>query len=673
MRAVLAVLVAVASLAVGAWAVVPGGVPRTSVTDTRITIDGQRPGRAFDGIGAISGGGGPSRLLIDYPPAQQNQILNYLFGPGGADLQILKLEIGGDAGQSDGAEPSIEHVPGQIDCQSGYEWWIAEQALARNPNIVLMGLQWDAPGWLGGNIWSNADIGYLIDWLNCAKSHGLHVSYIGGWNEHGYNVEWTERLRNTLDLDGYSSVQIIVADSYPGPHYQPARTFGVARTAADDPAFKAAIGAIGVHDTCGHPTNGFKCFSTPVARHLGLPLWESEVGSLKGNGAAADLARTINNGYIEADIVGYVEWPLVAGMPPGLIYSNRGLLTTNQPQSGYYYVDRVLWATAQTTQFVQPGWAHVLGASGQLGDSGTYVGYEAPDETNWSMVAEDAGNQKYAKVVSPEKVTVHLTGGLATSDISVWETNLWSSKSANWFVRQPDVKVVNGTFSYTLQPGYVATFTSTTGQSKLSYPTLPYAPAKLPYAATPDASNEAWGLATEEGAFLYNPCLGGAEGQCLEQVAPQPPIFWQIPPDGTPTPYAITGALNWSNYTVSSSVLFTNAAGSAGLIGRFDDQARDPKEFNGYQFDLTAKGAWQLADNSKLIGQTVLARGTVVGVQAGHWYKITLTMIGDQISASVNSKRVVKVTNSLYRAGQAGIESNYNRVQFNKLTVTQAG
>jgi hypothetical protein len=202
---------------------------------------------------------------------------------------------------------------------------------------------------------------------------------------------------------------------------------------------------------------------------------------------------------------------------------------------------------------------------------------------------------------------------------------------------------------------------------------LPYAAAKLPYAATPDASNEAWGLATEEGAFLYNPCLGGAKGRCLEQVTPQPPIFWQIPWDGTPTPYAITGALSWSNYTVSSDVLFTNAAGSAGLIGRYDDQARDPKLFDGYQFDLTAKGAWRLAYNTKLYGPTVLARGQVDGIQAGHWYKITLTMIGDQVSASVNSKRVVKVTSALYRAGQAGIESNYNRVQFSKLTVTTAG
>jgi hypothetical protein len=99
------------------------------------------------------------------------------------------MEIGGDAGQSDGAEPSIEHSQGVVDCQSGYEWWLAEQAVARDPGITLMGLQWSAPGWVGaGTLWTQADIGYLIDWLNCAKSHHLTISYIGGWDENGFKV-----------------------------------------------------------------------------------------------------------------------------------------------------------------------------------------------------------------------------------------------------------------------------------------------------------------------------------------------------------------------------------------------------------------------------------------------------------------------------------------------------
>src|SRR5579859_2382293 len=125
--------------------------------NTTIAVNGTQGGRTFDGIGAISGGGGNSRLLIDYPAAQQSQILDYLFKPGyGANLQILKVEVGGDANSTDGAEPSIEHTKGTIDCNVGYEWWLMGQAQARNPNIKFYALAWAAPCWIGGgNYWSD--------------------------------------------------------------------------------------------------------------------------------------------------------------------------------------------------------------------------------------------------------------------------------------------------------------------------------------------------------------------------------------------------------------------------------------------------------------------------------------------------------------------------------------
>lgn len=45
-------------------------------------MDGGQGDRTFDGIGAISGGGGNSRLLRDCPAAEQSQILDDLFKPG---------------------------------------------------------------------------------------------------------------------------------------------------------------------------------------------------------------------------------------------------------------------------------------------------------------------------------------------------------------------------------------------------------------------------------------------------------------------------------------------------------------------------------------------------------------------------------------------------------------
>jgi len=161
-----AVLLAPAAAAAG-----PG---QAAAPVTAITVNGNGGDRVYDGVGAILGGGGNARYLEDYPPAQLSQILNYLFKPGyGASLQLLKLEIGGDANSSDGAEPSVEHTRGAVNCGAGWEFAVAKQAMALNPNLLLHGLQWGAPGWAGGTspdgptLFTSNDISYLIDWPPC--------------------------------------------------------------------------------------------------------------------------------------------------------------------------------------------------------------------------------------------------------------------------------------------------------------------------------------------------------------------------------------------------------------------------------------------------------------------------------------------------------------------------
>src|SRR3954465_15773567 len=93
----------------------------TQAVTTTATVNGGATGRTFDGIGAISGGGGNSRLLFDYPEPQRTQVLDYLFKPGvGAAMQILKVEVGGDTNSTSGAEPSHQHVAGDLNCGRGY-------------------------------------------------------------------------------------------------------------------------------------------------------------------------------------------------------------------------------------------------------------------------------------------------------------------------------------------------------------------------------------------------------------------------------------------------------------------------------------------------------------------------------------------------------------------------
>jgi hypothetical protein len=656
----------------------PGGTGHHThnTSTTLITINGAHRGPAFDGIGAISGGGGNSRFLIDYPARQRSQILNYLFGPGGADLQLLKLEIGGDADSSDGSEPSIEHARGRVDCKSGYEWWLAEQAVARDPDIKLYGLQWAAPGWVR-SIWSHADANYVIQWLNCAKSHGLTISYLGGWDERGYNIGWYKYLRARLDATGYGAVEIVAADARPRSYRWTARlrmrsfprtAWQVAVAAAGHPGFKAAINIIGVHDTCGWPTNGFRCESTLAARRLGLPLWESELGGLNADTGAAAMARSVNNGFIQARITGYLEWPLIESMPSDLPYQHRGLVTADEPQSGFFAVNEMTWAIAQTTQFVKPGWRHVYDANAELGNSGSFDAYESPDRRDWSLVVENTGHH-FGQQIGTQTIHVRLSGRLSRRTVHVWATDLFSTDPLSWFVRQTDIRPDGGAFSYSIRPGDLVSFSSVGGQSR--YQTIPprAAPMRLPYRAHPDGSDEAWGLSSQEGAFLYRPCFGGVGGQCIEQMAGQTPVWWQKPKGPPSDPYAIVGDPRWTNYTVSTNVLFPRSRGAVSLIGRFQSGG-EMGLFGGYVFNLKADGNWQIARTSRFAKPVVLADGTVPWVSPGIWHSVAFTLHGSTLTGSVGGRQVGRVRNRKWASGLSGIGSSWNLIQFKGLSVT---
>src|SRR5256886_2602154 len=129
--------------------------PRSIVSPRRAgwttPVGGKGWAGRFAGIGAVSGGGGTSRLLVDYPAAQRDQILDSLFKPNfGASLHMFKVEIGGDENSTNGSEASHQRTPTDQNYQRGYEWWLMEQAKARNPNISLHGLEWGSPGWFNG-------------------------------------------------------------------------------------------------------------------------------------------------------------------------------------------------------------------------------------------------------------------------------------------------------------------------------------------------------------------------------------------------------------------------------------------------------------------------------------------------------------------------------------------
>jgi Glycosyl hydrolase family 59/Ricin-type beta-trefoil lectin domain len=650
----LVVIALTAALGYGASA------PARAATATTITVDGSSAGRTFDGVGAISGGGGNSRLLADYPAAQQSQILDYLFKPDyGANLQILKVEIGGDTNSTDGAEPSIEHTSGAVACNVGYEFWLMEQAKARNPNIKLYALAWGAPGWIGGgNFWSTDMINYLVSWLGCAKADGLTINYLGGWNERGYNIAWYEQLRSTLNADGYSGVQIVGADS----------DWSVANDIASNSAFANAVSIIGTHYPCAGGDGGSAdtCPPNATAESIGKPLWASENGSQDMNSGAPALIRSITRGYVDADLTAYLNWPLIAAIYPNLPYSTVGLMTANQPWSGNYSAGENTWATAQVTQFTAPGWQFLNSGSGYLGGSesnGSYVTLKSPNNSDYSTIIEST------TATSPQTVNVNVSGGLSAGTVHVWATDVNSPGSGPQFAEQPDITPSDGSYSLTVQPGYIYTLTTTTGQGKGTATSPASAGLALPYSDNfdSDATNsEAKYLSDMQGAYEVEPCADGRSGQCVQQMAPVEPIEWQ----GNSDAYALIGDVNWSNYTVTSDVDIRQP-GTVELFGRANAQDRPQSDQAAYLFRASSTGAWSI-DKSDTSGTiTTLASGTVTALGTDAWHTLSLTMQGSTISGAIDGTTVGSVTDTSYQVGMAGLGvAGYQTDQFDNLNIT---
>lgn len=660
-RAVIGHVIAISCLLLAGAAAI--GPRAGAASTTTISVNGTSAGLTFGGIGAISGGGGNTRLLTDYPAAQQQQILDYLFKPDyGANLQILKVEIGGDTNSTDGSESSIEHTRGSVGCANGYEWWLMEQAQARNPNIKLYGLAWGAPGWISGGFFSTDTINYLISWLNCASSHGLTISYLGGWNERGYNISWYEQLRSTLNADGFSGVQIVGADS----------DWSIASDIASNSAFANAVSIIGVHYPCAGGDGGSAntCPGNATAEGTGKPLWASENGSQDLNGGAPALIRSITRGYTDAELTAYINWPVVAAIYPDLPFDDDGLILANQPWSGAYSLGQSLWATAQVTQFTQPGWKFLNSGSGYLGGSesnGSYVTLKSTDGTDYSTIIETT------TASAAQTVTVNVSGGLSTGTVHVWSTNLSAPTAANTFAQQASITPVNGSYSLTVQPGSVYTLTTTTGQAKGTATSPGQTTLPLPYSdtfASDTAGQQPRYLSQMQGAFEVEPCAAGRSGNCLQQQAATQPIEW----DNNATPYTIGGNLSWANYTVSASALMEQA-GAVQLLGRIGPQKGfSPADINDYYLQLSNTGAWSIVRDSTSGTLTTLASGTVAAPGLNTWQQLSLTFNGATIIAAINGTTVSTVSNSSYASGMVGFgTSGYQTDQFSNLSVSLVG
>jgi galactosylceramidase len=315
-------------------------------------------GSKYEGIGAVTGGGATSVLLHDYLEPQRSQILDYLFKPKfGAGLSELCVEIGGDGNSTQGSEPSHERTATDKNFNRGYEWWLMEQARARNPNILLDVTAWSAPSWVGGgNFFSAGTTTYLADFIAGAKSaHGLDLDYVGCRNEKGIDANFLATFRTTLDSAGLSSVGIHGFDNW---NYAmgSGSPWNWVLDLATKPTLATSVYAVGEHTTWGAdgaPPADIKA----AAKAAGKPIWDTEEHIYEqGFQCEMDIVRSYLQNYTQSGITKTIYWYLITSFYPIESFYDVTMAVASNPWSGAYTINDALWGYAHMTQFAQPGW-----------------------------------------------------------------------------------------------------------------------------------------------------------------------------------------------------------------------------------------------------------------------------------------------------------------------------
>ena len=617
-----------------------------SIRAVDVTLDANVTGRTFQGLGAVSAGAS-SRLLIDYPEPQRSQILDYLFKSNyGAALQHLKVEIGGEVNSTDGTEPTHMRTATETNYTRGYEWWLMEQARARNPDIQLDCLAWGAPGWIGGgNYYSTDMINYICNFLNGAKkSHNLTINFTGVHNESAFQTSWIKSLRLALDASGLGSVKIVAADEW-------GNGWNIVTNIIADADLSNAVYAVGAHYPSGAG------YSSPAsAKTLSQPLWGSEEGIGGASWAKAQsLAQLYNRNYIIGKMTKEEIWSPVSAYYDILAAAGSGLMIANTPWSGAYRVSPAIWATAHTTQFAAPGWTYLEGgASALLAGGGSFVTLKSTNTLDYSIIIETTG------AAAAQNVTFQLTNGLSTGSVHVWMTT-----ASHYFVPQAVLVPVKGAFTISLATNCLYTLTTTTGQGKGSANSPAPAPFPLPFKDGFDsyAAGKTPKYFSDQAGTFETFTRADGRGQCLRQVLPQRGLEWAAEWQ----PYTLIGDASWQNYDVSADVLVETNSGLAFVMGRvgsvpgFSDAL--PR---GYWLALnTTANSWELHSASNL-----LATGSA-SVPANTWHRLRLAMMGSVLGCYVDGVHVTNVTDYTYTAGMAGLGCGWHGAEFDNFTLRQ--
>ena len=656
-----------------------------------IQLSAKAGGKQFDGIGAVNGGGATSVLLKDYPEPQRSQIMDMVYKPMfGASVSAILIEVPGDGNSTQGSMPSHAHERNDANFLRGYMWWVMQETKRRNSGLALDATAWSAPAWVG-NFWSDDMVDYYISWMQGLRHvHGLELDALGCHNEKGWDANFAKHLRKAMNERGFRDVKLHGFGNW--GHQK----MDFLQRMQQDPELRDALDAV-----CAHTYSEIQL--TPeqrkMAEDMGKPIWNSEDHVyLPGFDCLITIVKCFNQNYIVSGATRIINWYDIGATYPMEPYSKEPpMLLAQEPWSGNYTVREALWGYAHYGQFTRVGWRYIDDGCMNLPAGGSIVTMRDPQTGDYSIIAETKGAK------DAQTITFKAGKGLTASKLCQWY-----SDAQQQFVRLNDITPKRGSFSITLKPDAVYSFSTTTGQQKGSFTDIPVSkPFPIPYEDNFEQykNPSQWGylphyLADLIGCFelVDTPPLGGESGLCLRQTVGSHTLSWA--PEWHH--YTIIGDRNWTDYEISTNV-FLNPGDEAGIMGRLCDVGSGYGVWaKGYYLKMDEQGRVELIltrgkrDQKELIGdkeqqaiilarkdveiggEYTLAEALAPGIAPCQWHNLKLRFDGDHITGYVDGAEVVQATSDHYRRGMAGLiaplhERFISTPYFDNLRITPLG
>lgn len=370
--------------------------PAATAATSSVTIDPSVHFQTIDGYGVslINEPKSVNNLVPDVgslTPAQQSQVMNLLFGRSGADMNILRIELGaGETYPLYGPVPNFTiepNAPASPDATPSYVWDgsadgdVQLAQMAQRLGARIYADAWSAPAYMktndnvynGGELcglsttcasgdWTQAYANYLAQYVKDYESSGVKIDYLSPYNEPDLTTDYQSMTASPADIASFVAT---LGATFKADGITTKIASGEVTNANDnaeyqqaiqaDPAAAAAQSIDSFHAYEGVPA------ADPTALLAGKPSWQTEftcvggtwntaysTGDCDGEYWATTMYNAMNNG-----VSAYMGWT-----GAWCHTDNEDLIQISLPNANgisTYAVSSRLWVMGNYARYVHPG------------------------------------------------------------------------------------------------------------------------------------------------------------------------------------------------------------------------------------------------------------------------------------------------------------------------------